>query len=203
MNTEEYFIVGPIIKEIQVWAKLLCAKKLKLISDFLKKQATIPEFDCTLEEFNIFNELVSKIIHDDVSEAVVFFNNNNNSIINILGSSKPEIVSDFRAKGLFSVVANYYEDKNVQKLVRILDSRVRVHCNLKENEIERLGRFWSSVYILKKLEEGIISKLGMILLKYSFNPKSRENGFFSEIKECEELIMGEKRLTISHYSNGK
>jgi hypothetical protein len=186
VNSEGYSIVWPIIKEIQAWAKILCRKKFKWITDFLNKEASIAEFDCTLKEFELFDTLVSKIIWD-ASEAKMFCDNSISSIISFLGSSKAQIISDLKEKGLFFILANYLNEEGVQKLVRILDSRIRVQLNLREKEIERLGRFWSSLYILKDVDS--IGFLGFILLKFSFNQKCRENGFFSEIRKSEEAFM--------------
>jgi hypothetical protein len=246
----KFSIVEPIIKDVEAMAKVLCAEKLELISNFLnyfpqlepfeskqgpilyeilcqvfidrigplkaypskvilnendakkwknfydkvskqkfggERDISIVEFGYNLEEINLFKSLVRLITNGRSTETVTFIKANFPLIKGLLGSPKAEIVINLREKGLFFVLANYFTDGSVQRILRILDARIRVQCSSPNIDFDRLDRFWPSLSILKDFEN--IEYLGMILLKYSFNQKNQSDGIFSEIKESEFALI--------------
>jgi hypothetical protein len=164
----------------------------------------VSELSYLEDEIKLFKELFEYIfLHYAKNwETRIFFTVESNSQIlkEFLGSPKGDkILAKLQEKGLFFVIANYFIDWNVQKILRILDSRLRVFCTVQKTSGDLSGRFWESLVPLK--DEENIEQLGLILLRYTFNQHSQSENFFSQINNRDldtfkELLLKHKAKLI-------
>lgn len=171
-------------------------QKIYIGFDILESEVSYRE-----AEIIFFKELVEYMFEYKNINTTSFLRRSHASVLRkFLGPKGSKIVTQLKRKGLFFVIAHYYTDKNVQKILRILDSQFKVFCS--SRKIDRSGLFWQSLTTLKSQEE--IDELGLILLRYSFNQHSQSPKFFSQIVERDlgliKKLLAENMETLKQWN---
>jgi frataxin-like iron-binding protein CyaY len=183
-------------------------KDLKKIKKFLFRcyelgynglQLFSPEYlEYNEKDIYYFDKLVHVLLDSRNSDTISFFEDNSSvvSMDYFLTAGKsiflPKELKVLKTKGLFCLIANEPKNENVQKILKILDYRLRWSLwvsNKFRIDPNYSKLFWASLSTLKDVKE--MDRLTLILLRFSFDPHyscriacSNENGNDNDPPSC-------------------